>query len=57
MRRRFWKCDDNMLCIKEEYICDGTEECYDASDEKGIKKLWDILLKMCFRNTSGSVCL
>ena len=33
----FWKCD-NLFCILEKDVCDGKEECNDASDEKGIKK-------------------
>ena len=31
----YQKCDDNLKCVTEDYICDKDKDCFDGSDEKG----------------------
>ena len=36
--RYYWKCQ-NQKCLPEEYVCEGSNDCGDGSDERNCGKL------------------
>jgi len=42
------RCDNGFECLRNQYVCDGNEDCSDNSDERGCGKCSHVELEYLY---------